>query len=140
MGDNRTLAFVLSLTGSLLVLGVGILYLSNLSRYPGINIMPEANSLITVALLVSGLLELISGMAMIVGTFMIYVGEPDMVKKGSIIVIAFSVLSVIGCGAGGLFIGFVLGLVGGIVGLTWRPEEGGKQSQQAQPQAEKQTA
>ncbi|MEM4427768.1 MAG: DUF6114 domain-containing protein [Zestosphaera sp.] len=45
---------------------------------------------------------------------------PGRVKTGSILVLIFSILSLFTVG-GGFFIGFILGLIGGILGLTWKP-------------------
>ncbi|MEM2738969.1 MAG: DUF6114 domain-containing protein, partial [Candidatus Bathyarchaeia archaeon] len=50
-------------------------------------------------------------------------GEQGKVKTGSIIVLIFSILSLFVGGTGGFVIGFILGLVGSILGLTWKPSE-----------------
>lgn len=41
------------------------------------------------------------------------------IRKGSILVLVFSILSWVGA-AGGFIIGFLLGLIGAILGLTWK--------------------
>jgi flagellar basal body-associated protein FliL len=56
---------------------------------------------------------------MIVGDIQINKGEPGKVKTWSIIVL---IISVIGLITGtGFFIGTLLGLIGGILGLIWKP-------------------
>jgi hypothetical protein len=62
---------------------------------------------------------IICGTLTIFGAIWIDSGEKHKVKKGSILVLVFSILSWIGADAG-LLVGFILGLVGAILGLTWK--------------------
>lgn len=125
MSERPTAAFVLSLISGILVLLTGILMLvaadliSSLGggHMPGMPYPPELiGSLITVI----GVVGLIFGILILVGATMIYSGEPSKVRIGSILVLIFSILSLLTVG-GGFFIGFILGLIGGILGLIWKP-------------------
>ncbi|MEM3832219.1 MAG: DUF6114 domain-containing protein [Thermoprotei archaeon] len=51
---------------------------------------------------------------------MINSSEPGKVKNGNIVVLIFSILSLI-TSMGGFMIGFILGLIGGILALAWKP-------------------
>ncbi|MEM2273193.1 MAG: DUF6114 domain-containing protein, partial [Candidatus Bathyarchaeia archaeon] len=65
-------------------------------------------------------LGVVFGIIVIIGAVMINKTEPTSVRNGSILVIIFSILSLIFSG-GGFVIGFILGLIGGILGLIWKP-------------------
>ncbi len=125
MGERPTAAFVLSLISGILVLLTGILMLvaaglvSSISGelVPGI---PYPLELIGSLIAIFGVVGLIFGILILVGAVMIYSGEPSKVKIGSILVLVFSILSLFIVG-GGFFIGFILGLIGGILGLIWKP-------------------
>ncbi len=125
MSERPTAAFVLSLISGILVLLTGILILvaagliSSLGEghMPGV---PYPLELIGSLITVIGVVGLIFGILILVGATMIYSGEPSKVRIGSILVLIFSILSLLTVG-GGFFIGFILGLIGGILGLTWKP-------------------
>ncbi|MEM4155355.1 MAG: DUF6114 domain-containing protein [Archaeoglobaceae archaeon] len=67
-----------------------------------------------------GIVGLVFGVLVIVGALMINSGEKGRVTTGSIIVLVFSILSLFVVG-GGFIIGFLLGLIGSIIGLAWKP-------------------
>lgn len=131
MSEKPTAAFVLSLISGILViltalimfLVVGLLSLifgelsESLPGFPGI---PYPLELIGAWIAIIGVVGLIFGVLILVGAVMIHSGEPKKVKTGSILVLIFSILSLFTVG-GGFFIGFILGLIGGILGLTWKP-------------------
>ena len=125
MSERPTAAFVLSLISGILVLLTGILILvaagliSSLGEghMPGV---PYPLELIESLITVIGVVGLIFGILILVGATMIYSGEPSKVRIGSILVLIFSILSLLTVG-GGFLIGFILGLIGGILGLTWKP-------------------
>ncbi len=125
MSERPTAAFVLSLISGILVLLTGILMLvaagliSSLGggHMPGV---PYPLELIGSLITVIGVVGLIFGILILVGATMIYSGEPSKVRIGSILVLIFSILSLLTVG-GGFLIGFILGLIGGILGLTWKP-------------------
>lgn len=68
-----------------------------------------------------GILGMVFGILVIVGAMMVNSGEPGKVKTVSILGLVFGILSLFVAG-GGFFIGFILCLVGGVLGLTWKPE------------------
>lgn len=125
MSDKPTAAFVLSLISGILVLLTALIMfvaasLLNLTEFTGVPGMPYFSELITTWLVIIGVVGLIFGALIIVGAVMIYSGEPGKVRTGSILVLIFSILSLFTVG-GGFFVGFILGLIGGILGLTWKP-------------------
>jgi hypothetical protein len=67
------------------------------------------------------ILGLIWGILVIIGAALVNTGSPGKVKAGSIIGLIFGLLSLLFEIAGGLYIGFILVLVGAILGLTWKP-------------------
>jgi hypothetical protein len=69
-----------------------------------------------------GILGVVFGILVIVGAVMINSGEPSRVRTGGILALIFSIISLLA--GGGFFIGFILGLVGGILALTWKPAAG----------------
>lgn len=120
MGEKPTAAFVLSLIGGIFILLAGLvvaLFLGILGA--GISMIPGLGWL-GGAMVALSVLGLIFGILVIVGALMINSGVPSKVKTGSIIVLVFSILSLPTVG-GGMVIGFLLGLIGGILGLVWKP-------------------
>lgn len=63
------------------------------------------------------LIGLISGVLVIIGSTMINSDDPDKIRTGGILVIVFSVISIIS--GGGFLVGFILGLIGGILAVIW---------------------
>jgi len=66
------------------------------------------------------ILGLIWGILVIIGAALVYTGGPGKVKAGSIIGLIFGLLSLLEI-AGALYIGFILALIGAILGLVWKP-------------------
>ena len=62
---------------------------------------------------------LVSGVLVVVGSVMMYT-RPSQSQLWAAVVLGFSVVSILG-GFGGFVVGPVLGVVGGVLGLTWRP-------------------
>ena len=101
-------AFVISLIGGIFILLNGL-------------IISVVGTVIAISFLSVGImlvaLGLVFGVIVILGAALMR--DPQKVKVGSILVLVFSIFSLpIG---GGFIIGFLLGLIGGILGLTWRP-------------------
>ena len=123
MAEKPTAAFVLSLIGGILILLggifgaiIGIIGGAAMSIIPGFGWL----SGLIIAL---GILGLIFGIIVILGAVMINSGERGKVRTGSILVLIFSILSLFVGGTGGFIIGFILSLIGSILGLTWKPSE-----------------
>lgn len=115
MADKPTTAFALSLVGGIFILLGGLVYVALGSVIGGLGF-----GLGGAALAGIGAFGLICGILTILGAVWINSGEESKVRNGSILVLIFSILSWFGA-AGGFFIGFLLGLIGAILGLTWKP-------------------
>ncbi|MBS7639876.1 MAG: zinc ribbon domain-containing protein [Candidatus Bathyarchaeia archaeon] len=125
MSEKPTAAFVLSLLGGIFILLGGVLY-AVIGAYCGALIgalepIAPGATWIGAWIFILMALGVIFGIIVIVGSIMIYQAEPNKVKIGSILVIVFSILSLFVAGYGGFFIGLILGLIGGILGLVWKP-------------------
>ena len=66
-----------------------------------------------------GLAGVLFGVAVIVGAVMLY-NNPIQNSKWGLVILIFSVLSIFGNAMGGFGIGLILGIIGGILALTWR--------------------
>ena len=61
---------------------------------------------------------LIAGVAVLAGAVMIY-ARPASASTWGLVVLIFTILSFFGMG--GFFIGAILGIIGGILAMTWKP-------------------
>ena len=68
--------------------------------------------------LIGAMVSLASGIIVIIGSLKLYKSTEDSTTWGTLIII-FSVVSLLG--TGGFIVGFILGLVGGILALTMKP-------------------
>jgi hypothetical protein len=69
-----------------------------------------------------GILGLIFGVIVIISAFMLNSKPREHSTWGTLIII-FSVLSILGSARGGFGVGLILGIIGGILGITWKPPE-----------------
>jgi|SRR5438105_3417329 len=119
MGDKPTAAMVLSLIGGICVIlgGALIAFVGSLVSSFGY----LANGGTTGGTLVTafGVVGIIMGLIMIIGGFMMY-SKPGSAKMWGVIILILSILSWI-TAIGGLVIGFILGLVGGIMAIVYKP-------------------
>jgi Family of unknown function (DUF6114)/zinc-ribbon domain len=117
MGDKPTAAMVLSLIGGLFVIfgGVAIAFIGSLIG--SLNLTGTAAASNTALAL--GIVGVIIGLIMIVGAIMMY-SKPTSAKMWGVIVLILSIISWV-TSLGGFFIGFLLGLIGGILALTFKP-------------------
>lgn len=69
-----------------------------------------------------GILGLIFGVIVIISAFMLNSKPHEHSTWGTLIVI-FSVLSIFGSTMGGFGVGLILGIIGGILGITWKPPQ-----------------
>jgi hypothetical protein len=66
-----------------------------------------------------GILGLIFGIIVIISAFMLN-SKPQEHSTWGILIVIFSVLSIFGGTMGGFGVGLILGLIGGILGITWK--------------------
>lgn len=71
-------------------------------------------------MLLGGLFSIVIGVPIIVGAVMLYV-NPENHIAWSIVVVSCSLASWVTPSYGGFYIGLILGLAGGILGITWTP-------------------
>lgn len=125
MSEKPTAAFALSLVGGILILIGGLAYAAIGAICGSMTgailgpIVPQA-AIMGAIIFIYMALGVIFGIIVIIGAVMINKAEPKSVRNGSILVLVFSILSLVFSG-GGFIIGFILGLVGGILGLVWKP-------------------
>jgi hypothetical protein len=130
--ESPTAAFVLSLiAGLLIVLGgavrsmIGFYWFGGMMHgfggrwggmmgYPGFGMMGGLGFM-------SGIVGLVFGVLIMVSAIMLNSRPEGHTTWGTLIVI-FSVLSVFG-GMGGFGIGLVLGLIGGVLAIAWKPTQ-----------------
>lgn len=111
MEEKLTAAFILSLVGSILVLlnAIVIAVLGGILGAAFMPFLPVAGAVF----FGFAIFGLIIAILMLIGSILIMTGKP---KAGGILVLIFSIISLfIG---GGFFIGFILGLIGGILALV----------------------
>lgn len=119
-GEKPTAAFVLSLIAGILIL-IGGLGAATIGAICGavVGAIPGAAPVGALIFLYMSI-GLICGIVIIIGAIMINTANPSKVKTGSILVLVFSLIAFIS--GGGFLIGMVLGIVGGILGLVWKPK------------------
>ena len=111
MQQKPTTAFVLALIGGVFILLGGLLVLA-IGAFLAVFGFGFS--------LVFGVIGMASGILVILGAVMMYVQPRQHVAWG-IIVLVFSILSVLGALAG-FVVGLVLGIIGGALGIGWKPE------------------
>jgi hypothetical protein len=67
------------------------------------------------------LLVLISGIIVIIGAVMLQ-SKPQQYSQWGILILIFSIISILG-GYGLVIAGLILGVIGGIMALTWKPKQ-----------------
>lgn len=81
------------------------------------------------AIAVMGILGVVMGLVMIIGSMRAY-SRPQSYDKWGILMVMFAFVSWV-VAAGGIFVGFVLGLIGGILWVVWKPSPQAQQSYQS---------
>lgn len=119
MPEKPTAAFVLSLLGAIFIIIGGLVYAVIFSIIGGIFDFIGFGGLGGI-ITILGVLGIVWGILVLIGAIMMNSADKSKVRTGSILVLIFSILSWFGA-AGGLLIGFLLGLIGSILGLTWNP-------------------
>jgi Family of unknown function (DUF6114)/zinc-ribbon domain len=117
LGDKPTAAMVLSLIGGIFVIfgGATLAFAGSLISSLSIAGAGSASS----TLLALGLVGVIFGIIMIVGGVMMYSNPKSHTMWGAIVLV-LSILSWV-TAIGGYVIGFILGLIGGILALVFKP-------------------
>jgi len=67
-----------------------------------------------------GILGLIFGIIVIVSAVMLY-SRPTQHSTWGVLILIFSVLSLFGSMMGGLGVGLILGIIGGVLAIIWKP-------------------
>jgi len=67
----------------------------------------------------AAIVGLIAGAVVLAGSIMIY-SRPSSAPTWGLLILVFSVISFFGMG--GFFLGAVLGIIGGVLALVWKPE------------------
>lgn len=69
-----------------------------------------------------GIVGLVFGLIAIISALMLN-SKPEQHSTWGTLIIIFSVLSIFGSAMGGFGVGLILGLIGGILGITWKPTQ-----------------
>jgi hypothetical protein len=67
-----------------------------------------------------GVAGILFGIMVIVSALMLY-NKPIEHSKWGLLILIFSVLSILGSAMAGFGVGLILGVLGGILALTWKP-------------------
>jgi len=123
--EKPLVSFALSLAGGILILiGAILLILFSTLFLPSVVVYDHQMTNVTTSLnplfIIISLIGIICLAIVIFGSILIITGNQNKVRSGGILVAIFSVISVIV--GGGFLIGLILGLVGGILALVWKPK------------------
>ena len=106
--ERPTTAFVLSLIGGIFIILVGVLLSAAVAT-----VAPVGGAFYFLIILATSVMVLL-------GAAMLYV-SPEHHTAWGIVIIVFSFVSILGLG--GLLIGMILGIVGGALGISWKPAQ-----------------
>jgi hypothetical protein len=127
--DRPTTAFIISLVaGIFIILGgsmmslLGYGFMGMMGRYGGFGgMMGPGFGMMGFAFGMMGILGLVFGVIVIISAIMLN-SKPNEHSTWGTLILIFSVLSIFGS-AGGLGVGLILGIIGGILAITWKPTE-----------------
>ena len=117
MSEKPTAAFVVSLLAGIFILLGAIVMMALSSLLGGLMIGVGAGAAASVILLY-GVVGLIFAILVLVGAVMLWMKPQSHVAAG-VIILLFSLFSIIS--TGGFFIGLILGIIGGILAIIWKP-------------------
>ena len=135
--ERPTAAFILSLVaGVFIILGGGMMslfgygFMGMMDRYGGLGgsygrwggMMGPGFGMMGFAFGMMGFLGLIFGVIVIISALMLNSKPQEHTTWGTLVLI-FSVISIFGSAMGGFGIGLILGIIGGILAITWKPPE-----------------
>lgn len=114
-------AYILSLIGGIFIILAGLVYVaiaavaSSVYSSLGLGGIGAAAASI---LIVYAVVALILGFLVIYGAIQLK-RRPEGARTWGVLILVFSLISIIG--GGGFYIGLILGLIGGILAIVWRP-------------------
>lgn len=124
--EKPTTAFILSLiAGVFIILGGGMMsmlgygFMGMMSRYGGFG---GWNGMMGPGFGMMRILGLVFGVIVIISALMLNSKPQEHTTWGTLILV-FSVLSIFGSAMSGFGIGLILGIIGGILAITWKPIE-----------------
>lgn len=128
--EKPTAAFLLSLVaGVFIILGGGAMSMFSyglggmMGRYGGWGgMMGSGFGMMGFAFGMLGVVGVIFGAIVIISALMLN-NKPYEHTTWGILILIFSVLSIFGSMMGGFGIGLILGIIGGILAITWKPPE-----------------
>jgi hypothetical protein len=129
--EKPTAAFILSLIGGIFILlGGGTMsilgyWFSGGYRGRGFGMMGPGFGMMSrlgYGFGVLGVVGLVFGIIVIVSAIMLN-SKPEQHSTWGALIVLFSVLSIFGSAMGGFGIGLILGLIGGILAITWKPTQ-----------------
>ncbi len=112
--EKPTIAILLSIIGGILILILGIIILAVGAAFMAFMVPVWLSSLVSGI----GIWGIICGLVVLVASYLCYV-KPEPYTIWGILILVFSILSFIE--GGGFFIGAILGIIGGIWILMWKP-------------------
>ena len=115
MAEKPTAAFVLSLIGGIFILLGAIVVMALASVIGSFMVLGGGDPNIVY---IYGAVGLIFAILVLVGAVMLWMKPQQHVAWG-VVVLLFSLFSIIT--TGGFFIGLILGLIGGILVIVWKP-------------------
>jgi len=130
--EKPTAPFIISIIGGIFIL-LGAIFL--LLFYMSISVLAPTEHMVpsgsesmmyqvvpmfTYSATIGVLMSVVSGVAVIIGAVQLY-SSPQQNQTWGIIILVFAVISLLG--TGGFFIGALLGIIGGILALMWKPEK-----------------
>jgi hypothetical protein len=136
--EKPAVAFILSLVGGIFILlgggvmsmmgsysgsyGFGMMRMMGRYGYGGMMRCGYGPSFGMMGIGTFGILGLIFGVIVIVSALMLN-SKPEQHSTWGILIVLFSVLSIFGSAMGGFGIGLILGLIGGVLAITWKPTQ-----------------
>jgi len=122
-------AAILALAGGVLMVLGGAIFIGVASFViPHMNLsnltVPQGMSRASLTSLISGILSVMGGFGLVCGAIVLISSTMLLAKVGTlrtwgILILVFSVLSLVGLG--GFVLGAILGIVGGVLTLRWKP-------------------
>ena len=117
MSEKPTAGFVVSLIAGIFIL-LGAIFMMVLSSMIGGFALGVGAGAAAGLFLIYGAVGLIFAILVLVGAVMLWMKPQSHVAAG-VIILLFSLFSIIS--GGGFIIGLILGIVGGILGIVWKP-------------------